>query len=90
MKEFKDIQFKPNSMTSMGEDFGISSRTEFDNGYAVSVVRSPYSYGGKDGLYELAIFKNDELCYDTPITDDVMGYLSPEDVTDIMSKIQTL
>ena len=87
MKTFKDIEFKPNPM---GEDFGIVSRTQFDNGYEVSVVKSEYTYGGKNGLYELAVFKDGEICYDTPITDDVIGYLRPEDVTDVMAKIQQL
>jgi hypothetical protein len=87
MKQFKDIEFKPNPM---GADFGIVSRTQFDNGYEASVVRSEYTYGGKDGLYELAVFKDGEICYDTPITDDVIGYLRPEDVTDVMAKIQQL
>ena len=87
MKTFKDIEFKPNPM---GEDFGIVSRTQFDNGYEASVVKSDYTYGGKNGLYELAVFKDGEICYDTPITDDVIGYLRPEDVTDVMAKIQEL
>jgi hypothetical protein len=87
MKTFKDIEFKPNPM---GEDFGIVSRTQFDNGYEASVVKSQYTYGGDKGLYELAVFKDGEICYDTPITDDVIGYLRPEDVTDVMKKIQQL
>ena len=87
MKTFKDIEFKTNPM---GADFGIVSRTQFDNGYEVSVVKSEHSYGGNKGLYELAIFKDGEICYDTPITDDVIGYLRPEDVTDVMAKIQQL
>ena len=87
MKTFKDIEFKTNPM---GEDFGIVSRTEFDNGYGVSVVKSPHTYGGDKGLYELAIFKDGEICYDTPITNDVIGYLRPIDVTDVMEKIQKL
>ena len=87
MKTFKDIEFKQNPM---GADFGIVSRTQFDNGYEVSVVKSEYTYGGSNGLYELAVFKDGEICYDTPITDDVIGYLRPEDVTDVMTKIQQL
>ena len=74
----------------MGEEYGIVSRTEFDNGYEVSVVKSPHTYGGDKGLYELAIFKDGEICYDTPITNDVIGYLRPMDVTDVMEKIQKL
>jgi len=87
MKTFNDIVFKTNPM---GADFGIVSRTQFDNGYEVSVVKSPHSYGGDKGLYELAVFKDGEITYATPITDDVMGYLRPEDVTDVMAKIQQL
>jgi len=87
MKTFKDIVFKTNPM---GADFGIVSRTKFDNGYEVSVVKSPHSYGGDKGLYELAIFKDDEICYDTPITNDVLGYLSDKDVTEVLIKIQQL
>jgi hypothetical protein len=87
MKTFNDIIFKSNPM---GEEFGIVSRTEFDNGYEVSVVKSKYTYGGDIGLYELAIFKDGEICYDTPITNDVIGYLRPVDVTEVMEKIQKL
>jgi hypothetical protein len=87
MKTFNDIVFKTNPM---GADFGITSRTEFDNGYEVSVVKSQYSYGGDKGLYELAVFKDGEITYATPITDDVIGYLRPEDVTEVMTKIQQL
>jgi hypothetical protein len=87
MKTFKDIQFKINPM---GSEYGIVSRTQFDNGYEVSVVKSPHSYGGAKGLYELAIFKDGDICYDTPITDDVIGYLRPEDVTDVMERVEKL
>jgi hypothetical protein len=87
MKTFKDIEFKPNPM---GAEYGIVSRTQFDNGYEVSVVKSPHSYGGDKGLYELAIFKDGDICYDTPITDDVIGYLRPEDVTDVMERVEKL
>jgi len=87
MKTFNDIVFKTNPM---GADFGIVSRTQFDNGYEVSVVKSPHSYGGDKGLYELAIFKDGDICYDTPITNDVLGYLSDKDVTEVLIKIQQL
>ena len=86
MKTFNDIVFKTNPM---GADFGIVSRTQFDNGYEVSVVKSEHSYGGNKGLYELAVLdSNGELTYDTPVTNDVIGYLRPEDVTDAMLVIQ--
>ena len=88
MKTFKDVVFKTNPM---GAEYGIVSRTEFDNGYGVSVVKHEHSYGGDKGLYELAVLGNDgQITYDTPITNDVIGYLREIDVTDVMEKIQQL
>ena len=69
---------------------GIQAKVEFDNGYGVSVVRGFGTYGAEDGLYELAVTKNGRLCYDTPITDDVLGYLSPEDVERYMRMVRKL
>ena len=52
----------------------------FDNGYGVSVVSSMHSYGGKEGLYELAVLNEDgTLNYSTEITNDVVGHLTLED-----------
>ena len=86
MKQFKDLQFKQHRELN-----GVVARITFDNGYGASVVKHEFSYGGKDGLYELAVLdSNGDLTYDTPITNDVIGYLRPEDVTDVMEKIQKL
>jgi hypothetical protein len=86
MKTFKNLDFKPHP-NNMG---GVQAIEKFDNGYGVSVVRTPYTYGGKDGLYELAVLDNDGITYDTPITNDVLGYLSEQDVTEVLIKIQQL
>jgi hypothetical protein len=87
MKTFKDLEFKPHA-AGMG---GVMSRIEFENGYGASVVKTPYTYGGDRGLYELAVLDGSgNLTYETPITDDVIGYLREEDVTDVMEKIQKL
>jgi hypothetical protein len=87
MKQFKDLEFVPHA-AGMG---GVMSRIQFENGYGASVVKSEYTYGGKDGLYELAVLDSDgNLTYATSVTDDVIGYLRPEDVTDVMAKIQQL
>jgi len=87
MKTFNDLEFKPHA-AGMG---GVMSRITFENGYGASVVSSPYTYGGDKGLYELAVLDSDgELTYTTSVTDDVIGYLRPEDVTDVMAKIQEL
>ena len=87
MKTFKDLEFVEHP-SHIG---GVQARITFDNGYGASVVSSPYTYGGDKGLYELAVLDNSgELTYATSVTDDVIGYLRPEDVTDVMTKIQQL
>lgn len=87
MKTFNDLEFKPHS-TGLG---GVMSRITFDNGFGASVIKTPYSYGGDDGLYELAVLDSDgKLTYSTPITEDVMGHLTSEDVTEILKQIQQL
>ena len=89
MKTFNDLQFKEHPRGAVYG--GIISRIIFDNGYGATVVQGPHSYGGSDGLYELAVVgKDDEICYDTPVTGDVEGYLSETQVTDLLIKIQQL
>jgi len=87
MKEFKDLEFK-----ELPDGSGIYSRTMFENGFGASVIRHKYSYGGKDGLYELAVLDTDgELHYDNPVAEgDVHGYLTEDDVTELLKGIQLL
>lgn len=56
----------------------------------VSVIRSSMTYGGDEGLFELAMLRDDKYCYDTPITDDVRGWLEVEDVLDILKDVQRI
>jgi hypothetical protein len=87
MKTFNDLEFIPHTSHSDG----IMSRIIFNNGYGANVVCSAYTYGGADGLYELAVVDKDgQVTYDTPITNDVLGYLSETQVTDLLIKIQQL
>ena len=66
------------------------------NNYGASVVCHSFSYGGKQGLYELAVVyfadesDNFEIVYNTPITDDVIGNLTDEQVMDYLSQIEAL
>jgi hypothetical protein len=87
MKEFKDLEFK-----ELPDGSGIYSRTMFENGFGASVIRHKYSYGGADGLYELAVLDTEgELHYDNPVAEgDVHGYLTEEGVTDLLKGIQLL
>lgn len=53
----------------------------------VSVIRSSMTYGGDEGLFELAMLRNDKCIYDTCITDDVLGWLEVEDVLEVLEKV---
>lgn len=53
----------------------------------VSVIRSSMTYGGDEGLFELAMLRDDKCCYDTCITDDVLGWLEVEDVLEVLEKV---
>ena len=87
MKTFNDLEFVPHA-AGMG---GVMSRIVFDNGYGASIVCTPHTYGGDKGLYEIAVLDTEgKLTYNTSVTDDVIGYLRPQDVTDVMEKIQQL
>jgi hypothetical protein len=93
LKTFKDLTFKPHSVGD-----GLMARLNFKNGYGVSVVRFkiPYllreygSYTDNENEWEVAILKDDDICYDTPITSDVLGHQTEDDVTEIMKQVQTL
>ena len=76
---------------------------KFDNGYGASVVKGVGTYGYREDLWELSVLIFDEpdgdpyeeYCsyynaYDTPITDDVLGYLSDADVRETLDKIKEL
>lgn len=69
---------------------GTRDLITFDNGYAASIVRHQYSYGGREGLFEVAVEYDGKLTYDTPITGDVLGYLTFREVADVMDKIAAL
>ena len=86
MKTFNDLEFKQDMLRGLN-----AARIKFDNGYGASVVVGPHTYGGEDGLYELAVLdSNGNLTYETPVTSDVEGYLSEDDVTKLLEQIQNL
>jgi hypothetical protein len=91
--KFSDLTFNSLDKRSYGLN-GVYTKVWFPNGYGVSIVRHNFSYGHRSGLYEMAIITgnddNFELKYDTPITDDVLGYLTEADVEDYMEQVSKL
>jgi hypothetical protein len=57
----------------------------FSNGYGYSLIENAYSYG-----LELAVLKDGQICYDTPITNDVIGHLTMEEANGIIERIKAL
>ena len=82
---FSDLIFKTRSW-----DNGVVARISFPNGYSASVIRGNYTYGGPQGLYELAVLYDGEIVYDTPVTNDVIGHLTEGDVTERLNEIASL
>jgi hypothetical protein len=73
---------------------GIQYLHFFPNGYGVSIVRHNFSYGHERGLWEMAVMKGTEekhdITYDTPVTNDVMGYLNEDEVNDYVKQVSEL
>jgi hypothetical protein len=79
------------SLVFFRQNGGEQAIVRFDNYYSASIVRNGYSYGGRDGLYEIAVIgKNGEITYGTSITSDVLGYLNKQQVTQTLIKISQL
>lgn len=82
-------------------EYGVDKKTpcrcqykyHFPNGYGASVVQYESPFSVKPNGWELAVIKLDNvtdewhLCYDTPITDDVIQDLTGEDICTILGEI---
>ena len=75
---------------------GIQKKYKFENGYGASVVCHDGSYGGPykhdcENLWEIAVLDNNgDITYHTPVTQDVIGYQTEEDVERVLKEISEL
>jgi len=72
--------------------WGESRRYYFNNGYGASVIRGPYT---PRGIWDLSVLRMAAdgrwlLCITTPITDDVIGHLSEDEVDALLDRIEKL
>lgn len=99
-EKYKEYNVEPESIGFYNKIFGtddeINLKFVFPNGYGASVIRHKGSYGYEKGLFELAVLKkyiipnSYRLCYSTRITNDVIGYLTDDEVAKLLSRIKRL
>ena len=94
MTQFKDLVFHKNRTG------GINSRTDFDNGFSISVIAGQMAYStpreDKDSPDDFASFEVAVFAPDGEFTreffpedhhDDVLGWQSRKDINSIIEKI---
>lgn len=85
MCSFDDLKFGERTWLP-----GVQAKLAFDNGYSVSVIQGYGTYTNGPDEWEVAVMYGNELVYDTPITNDVIGHLSREGVTEVMRQVAAL
>ena len=87
--------FESNLLYTAPLNGGIHYVFKFENHYGASVIKHDFSYGHDDDLWELAVIKFDDgnkwdLCYDTSVTSDVIGWLTDDSVLNLLQEIKEL
>lgn len=82
----KDVESIGTGLAVLGGERQV--RFRFTNGYGASVISD--GYGGDRGLFELAVLDRDGLCYNTPITSDVIGWQTAEQIAGLLRQIAAL
>lgn len=87
MKTFDDLVFKPHAIGKGA----VQSRLDLGNDIEVSVVGGPGLYGDGKTTFEVAAFyKTLGKFVPMPDGDDVSGWNSKEEVTDIINYLENL
>jgi hypothetical protein len=91
-KGFEKYLFSQTYTTKLGGILDYKFR--FENGFGASVAKGEFTYGGTKDLFELGVIKfdgnNSFLVYDTPITDEVIGWLTNDEVLELLERIKNL
>lgn len=72
---------------------GYSREIQFDNGYGASIICHDGSYGGRQGLFEIAVLDaQGNILKDNPLggADSVIGWLDFANVVDVLNQIKML
>lgn len=93
----RDVETHPESVFDEFRNI-TAARVNFPNGYGASILNGDCFNSERDISYELAVMEVADPVegtlygpiYDTPITDDVLGYLTPEQVEEVLAQIEAL
>ena len=66
----------------------LIGRFDFDNGYTASVVC--FDPNEPNRRYELAVMHEGAICYDTPVTYDVVPHCNVAEIEDLLEQIACL
>ena len=72
---------------------GVQARLMFGPEFELSIVQHDGSYGGDRGLYEIGVFKNNDMVEMPGITaegDTVKGFLTENEVSAIITKMMSI
>lgn len=87
MKTFDDLKFGPHPHA---EDLGVVASLTLDNGYAFSVVANTDGgsafYGIHPDTFEVAVFNQRGDFVPLSVTDDVLGWQAPHQITALMQQ----
>lgn len=79
MINLKEFEFRKHPVA------GWQATSNYDNGFGISVIPE-----GDGESYELAVFRGGKLCYDSGITDDVLRFLSVDQVHQVALRVRNL
>ena len=82
---FEQLKFEPIEIENVLSS--LQAHLEFTNGYTAFVFRA---HSERLYPYEFAIIKNGKLCYDTPVTNKVIGHCNENDIENLLQKTKDL
>jgi hypothetical protein len=77
--KFEDIQFEKRNVGIQQYELR-QGFVDLVNGYQLSVIQSPFSYGGDKGLWEIGLMLGNSLVEVEEWCDQVKGYLTKSEV----------
>jgi len=89
MKTFDDLKFTPHAHA---KDLGVQASLTLDNGYAFSVVANTewgdFFKGNHPDTYEVAIFNPKGNFVPISVSDDILAYQTPHQITSLMHQFE--